>query len=158
VDDLARVLLIRDPQIDAEVILAAVRKRLQQRQAEAAETAPASSRHSLDPEIYAALAEAQAAAEDTWVKVTVRDERLPLFNAAWNRFKLAIHEVIVLYVNSLAGRQTAFNVATTRLLAGLLQALEDRERRLQSLEAEVRELRAECHSLQAELCRRSGEA
>jgi len=162
-DDLSSLISIRNPEIDVEAVLARVRARLQQRRAMAANSKAGrwpvtsvspSQGQLLEPEIYAALAEAQAVAEEAWVTVNVRDERLPLVNALWNRLKTAFHEVIVLYVNGLAGRQTTFNVAATRLIVTLIRSLEERDRRLQSLEDEVRELRAQYQSLQAEAHRR----
>lgn len=143
--DLHAIIQIPDPQVDAGSVLQRVQARLEERRLQAqaqgmdydhllSSSGETDARHD-------SLAQMQRAAEEIWVTVNVRDEKLPVINSLWQRMKGAFHQMVVMYVNTLAGRQAVFNVATTRLLQESLARQEEQEARLRALEAEVAALR-----------------
>lgn len=82
--------------------------------------------------------------ESLSVQVSVRDERIPIANAAWNRVKAQFHALTVLYVNELAGKQTVINNQIVESLDVLVTRLnieaEQQERRVGALEIEIARL------------------
>lgn len=88
------------------------------------------------------------------VQVAVRDERLPIGNAAWNRIKTQFHALTVLYVNELAGRQAVINTRITAALDALLLQLtaeaEQRDHEIKALELEIARLNAQVAKLSRE--------
>lgn len=96
-------------------------------------------------EFEAAVADVRNALGGLSVQVSIRDERLPVGNAFWNRIKAQFHALTVLYVNELAGRQTVINSRYVDALDALVLRLnaesEQRERQINMLELEVARLR-----------------
>lgn len=97
------------------------------------------------------IAEVWDALDTVSVQVAVRDERLPIGNATWNRIKAQFHALTVLYVNELAGRQSVVNsrmVTTLSTLASYFaNEIDQRDQRLQLLEQEVARLREQVEHL-----------
>jgi hypothetical protein len=149
---------IRDPDINLDEVLLRLRARLQERRAKAQAQGldyDCLSDQNLEGEgvrlfsatLSADLEQVYRTAENLWISVKVRDEKLPLINRWWNRFKEAFHLLVVMYVNMLAGQQIMFNMASARLLDDLLQVLEEREARLRALEVDVATLQERVNGL-----------
>lgn len=85
------------------------------------------------------------------VQVAVRDERLPIGNAVWNRVKAQFHALTVLYVNELAGRQTRINNEIFEAFEALVIAqaaeTEQRDRQIRALELEIAHLNEQLKTL-----------
>lgn len=98
-----------------------------------------------------AIADVWDALDNVSVQVSVRDERLPIGNSAWNRIKAQFHALTVLYVNELAGRQNLVNsrivAAMDALAANLTAETERREHRIHVLEIEIARLRDQVNQL-----------
>lgn len=79
------------------------------------------------------------------VKVDVRDQKLPVGNALWNRLKFLFHEMVVIYTNQLAGRQHEVNQRVLMALELLVEAqqeqLHERDVRLARLAFELDQLK-----------------
>lgn len=79
------------------------------------------------------------------VKVDVRDQKLPIGNALWNRLKFLFHELVVIYANQLAGRQHEVNQRVLMALELLVEAqreqLRERDARLAHLALELEHLK-----------------
>lgn len=92
-----------------------------------------------------ALERLRAAIDSLFLEISVRDEHLPIANAAWNRLKHKFHELVFLYVAEAVGQQSRVNEQVFETLKALAESVQkdatDRERRIAALEAEVRHLR-----------------
>ncbi len=92
-----------------------------------------------------ALERLRAAIDSLFLEIVVRDEHLPIANAAWNRLKHKLHELVFLYVAEAVGQQSRVNEEVFETLKTLAASMQndatDRERRIAALEAEVRDLR-----------------
>lgn len=139
---------IRDPEIDVEEIMKQIQTRIQERRLEmqlkGQDDAPpnfASFIASVAPvggDLQNHLQQMQQSGESIFVSVSVRDQHWPLLNSWINRLKEAFHTLVVIYVNSLAGRQAEFNRATLGAISEMTRRLEEVETRQRSLENETR--------------------
>jgi len=89
------------------------------------------------------LAEIKSSARRThslWVSVEVRDQKLPVLNDWFNRFKRAFHELIVIYVNQLAGKQTDINFSLSTSVQELATLVDKQRQRIAALEERVASL------------------
>ena len=151
--DPQEVIDIRDPEINVEEIMQRLRERIHQRRlnarAEGKEThyllqseASASSENPFSGEFYYDLRLLREQAESIWVSPSVVGRPLPLLNRLWLRVRRAAHELVIYYVNMLAGRQVTVNRTTANLLGELVQVVETLAKRVETLERELAELRA----------------
>lgn len=148
------VIEIHDPEINIEALMTLLRERIQQRQpySEAAQLPQALLNQpgvEAPPDnltLRSSLHEVRSRAEELWVSTAVRDQKLPLFNSLINRIKLAFHELVLIYINLLAGKQIAYNLSATQLLDELVQLAGQQEQRLRQLEAELETLRRQTGS------------
>jgi hypothetical protein len=81
-------------------------------------------------------------AESLRLSPIVTDWRVPIINPHINRLKNMLHALVLLYVNTLAGRQIAVNRTLGRAVLLLISARQADAARLEALEQEVALLRA----------------
>ena len=140
-----------------EVLLERIQRHLDAKQAQPApaEAAPARSGESFSEEVYDRLEEADAVMGAISVQPFLSPPHIPIVGGLWQRVRLTAHQLVVFYVNRLAGAQGAFN----REIAGVVTALVhdlDRGGRanpdaaIVALRAEVSALRAEVDALKAD--------
>lgn len=165
--ELQDVIEINDPDIDVEDIMARIRERIQQRRAQAADqgldydrladqkgpafrsTAPS------DSDLYYDLYQVRNSADSIWISLSVVGRSIPVIGGLVNRVRRALHNVVLYYVNMLAGRQVVFNRAVT----GALQHIVDRLETTPSPESgsrddELAELRQRVEALERALAQR----
>jgi hypothetical protein len=99
--------------------------------------------------VYDTLEEAGVIIDSIHVQPSLTPPHMPLIGSLWQKVRVQAHDLVVFYVNRLAGAQGAFN----REIAGALTALVsdlDRGGRANP-EAEIAVLRAELRALRAEV-------
>jgi hypothetical protein len=134
-----------------EVLLERIQRHLDAKQGQAppAHAAPARSDGSFSDEVYDRLEEADVVIGAISVQPFLSPRQIPIIGGLWQRVRLAAHQLVVFYVNRLAGAQGAFN----REIAGAVTALVhdlDRGGRANP-DAEVAALRAEVAALRADV-------
>ncbi len=135
---------VNAPGFDTAEVQARVVKRLFQRSPEGfIETSDSEASLEAFEESLAGL---KSVLESLSVQVAVRDERLPIGNATWNRIKTQFHALTVLYVNELAGRQAVINARIVAALDALMLQLTaeaaQRDNETKALELEIARLNA----------------
>lgn len=145
------VIEIRDPEIDVEEIMNCIRERLAARQQQAsaqgqdylrlvdAPTAAAAAPGL--PELYGQLHQLRQSADSLRLSPVVTNWRLPLVNGPVSRLKNMLHSLVLMYVNTLAGRQIAVNRMLSQVLQQLAAVRQADAARIEALEKEVAELR-----------------
>ncbi len=105
------------------------------------------------PAVYEHLEEAEAVMEGISVQPFLTPLQMPLIGRLWQRLRAAAHQLVVFYVNRLAGAQGAFNREIFGTVAALVEDLDrarvDRDAEIAALRAEVQALRDEVASLRA---------
>lgn len=148
--EVKQVIEIRDPEINVEEIMNRIRERIRQRREQAQREGLDYDRlvegdlpHTvgkLPGDLYYELHQACTTADAIGVSLAMRDRRFPVLNSLLFRVENLLHQLVVKYVNQLAGHQITFNRSTAQVLSGYARALEERETRLESLEQQVKEL------------------
>ncbi|MBI3957701.1 MAG: hypothetical protein HY328_02740 [Chloroflexi bacterium] len=148
------VIDIRDAEVNVEEIMGRIRERIRQRRGQAqaqgldydrlvdggAGRDVAGRRLSVD--FYYDLYQARQSAETIWVSLSVVGQRSPAFlGSAVSRVRRAAHELVLYYVNMLAGRQAVFNRSAVSAVSGLAASGEEMGERLEALEEEAAVLR-----------------
>lgn len=162
-EDLGEVFEIQDPEIDVMQIMDKIREGIAKRRAEGPLEDvgfPSFGRHhptetgSLEfseQEMYYNLEQANLAYDKVWVSIHLVSRPLPLLGRLWLDIKRRAHELVVFYVNMLAGKQVAVNEHVVRTLNHLthnLTSLAKREE-LRSLQDEVAKLETRVRELEA---------
>ncbi len=155
------VIDIRDSDIDVEEIMERIRQRVRARRAQAQArgldydrltdgSLEGGSSRFLSGDLYYDIYQVRESAETIWVTLSVvGEQRYPKFLVSLlNRLRHAAHQLVLYYVNMLAGRQIVFNRATASAVAGLAEAGESTAERLRGLEQEVATLRAHLAALE----------
>lgn len=134
-----------------EMLLARIQRHLDRRAGQSAPNQPALPRMNgrFSAEVYKRLTEADAIKDAIAVELSLVPSSLPLLGSLWQRVRMAAHQLVVFYVNRLAGAQAAFNRELLAALIALVRELERSEPT--ALEAEVAKLRAEVQALRAEV-------
>jgi len=88
--------------------------------------------------LYEAVGQAGFGADKVNTELELTETRLPLVGGLVHRFRAAIHELVLFYLDQFEARQVRFNEQTARALAIMVQ----------DLEAEVRDLRARLAELE----------
>jgi hypothetical protein len=134
-----------------EALLERIQRHLDAKTGQAAPAQAASTRSGggFSEEVYDRLEEADAVIGAISVQPFLSPPHLPIVGGLWQRARLAAHQLVVFYVNRLAGAQGAFNREIVGALAALVQDL-DRGGRANP-EAEIAVLRAEVRALRAEV-------
>jgi len=92
----------------------------------------------LSRDLYEAVRYTALGWDKVGVEMALTETRLPLVGGLTQRLRAALHELVLFYVNRLAGRQARFNEYSARALAVLVR----------DLEAEVGSLRARLDALE----------
>lgn len=154
-DEVAAVIDIRQPDVDVNEVMARIRARIQARRLAAQEKGldfdrlpgydeTATRRGHLSGDFYYDLHQSRQSAEEIWVSLSLMgDERYPRWlSAPIRRIRHAAHQLVLYYVNMLAGRQVVFNRSAVGALAEMADTIEQMAARLDALEREVQALRA----------------
>ena len=156
-DDLSNAIEIRDPEIDAEAIMRQIRENIRRRRAEAEARGldyealalglpdPGEATR-LDRSLHIALRRLLAGSDKIRVGLSLTQSRLPLLGPIVQRVRAALHQLVIYYVNMLAGQQARFNESAARLLAGMIEELEH-----DTTPSEVETLRQEVEALKRQL-------
>jgi len=148
---------ICDPEIDAEAIMRQIREtiRKQRIQAEAQGadyealiegicTSQATAR--FDRSLYDALQRMSVSYDKIGVGPLLTGSSIPIVAPLVRRIRMALHQLVIYYVNELAGQQVRFNEHVVRATAMLIKGLEE-----DRLPGEVDTLRQEIAQLRAEV-------
>lgn len=161
--DVQDVVEIRDPEIDVQEVMERIQQRVRQRREDAlsrnlvydrltdSDASHNTAERRLSSDFYYDLYQARQSADSIWVSLSVLgNERYPkALNSAITRVRHALHQVVIYYVNMLAGRQVVFNRTATDAMAELAAANEKLSERLEALEKEVATLRAQAAQRQS---------
>ena len=139
------------PDLDTEAIMQEIRARLRARRAEARSRGldweayadglyPLAPNAVLSRELYEAVRHVGLGYDKIPVEMALTETRLPLIGKLAHRLRMALHELMLFYVNRLAVRQVRFNEQTARALTTLVR----------DLEAQVRDLGARIADLEAD--------
>ena len=161
-DQLSDIIEIHADEVDVEAVMFAIRSNLQRRRAAAQAQelnyeALAAGRLTQDsgrfaPEVYANLRRAHAAADRIAVSQQVSEQRIPVIGGVLRRVRQALHQLVVYYVNMLAGNQMRFNESMAAAVTSLVADLEH-ETELALLQAEVQVLQARLTALETKEAR-----
>lgn len=134
-----------------EALLERIQRHLDAKEGQAApaQAAPARSGGSFSEEVYDRLEEADAVMGAISVQPFLSPAHIPIIGDLWQRVRLAAHQLVVFYVNRLAGAQGTFNREITGALTALVHDL-DRGGRANP-DADLAALRAEVNALRAEV-------
>ena len=134
-----------------EVLLERIQRHLDAKKGQStpAPAAPARSGGSFSDEVYDRLEEADAVMGAISVQPFLSPAHIPIIGDLWQRVRLAAHQLVVFYVNRLAGAQGTFNREITGALTALVHDL-DRGGRANP-DADLAALRAEVNALRAEV-------
>ena len=139
--------------LDAEAIMREIRARIQQRRAQAEAQgldfdALAEGRFTSDrptrfnAELYYELRRLSLSGEQIGVGLSLTASRWPLIGSLLQRVRLALHQVVIYYVNMLARQQARVNVYDARAWSALMTDLETKAEEIEALRREVDQLRA----------------
>lgn len=149
---------IRDPEIspaEVDAIMARIRERIRQRSQAAEQQGHAYllpdgalSDKRLSRQLYAAIDRLRAAASNVHVHLSVVDggRQIPVVSQLLHKGRQVIHQLVLYYVGTLAGKQTAFNRAAIEAIGQAATALEKANARIDDLEQEVSALRSQCQA------------
>lgn len=141
------------PALDAEAIMREIRARIQQRRAQAEAQgldfdALAAGRFTPDQptrftaDLYYELRRLNLSGEQIGVGLSLTSSRWPLIGGLIQRVRLALHQVVIYYVNMLAQQQVRVNTYNTHAWSALMADLETKSAEVDVLRREVEELRA----------------
>lgn len=116
-----------DEHVDVEQLMQQIRRQiLEKRAASGDDTAahvPVAGKR-FPPEFYDHLYLAGLAYNQLQVAEIVRESRLPILGPLLNRFRHALHHLVIFYVNRMAERQQTINMHLLRALSILTEELE----------------------------------
>lgn len=137
-------------EIPVEELLVQIQRHLDARQGARSETAgrPLRGDRFSEP-VYDALEEASAVLEAIRVEPSLTPPHLPLVGGLWQGMRARAHELVVFYVNRLAGVQATFNREVVAALSALIRDL-DRGGRADSM-GEIAALRQEVAVLRSQI-------
>ena len=95
--------------------------------------------------VYDALDEASVVMDSIYVQPALTPPHLPLIGGLWQKVRIQAHNLVVFYVNRLAGLQGVFNREIMAALSGLVRDLDHDSR--EDVRAEIAALRAEVSAL-----------
>lgn len=148
-----------DADLDSEAIMREIRARIQQRRAQAEAQgldfdALAEGRFTTDrptrfnAELYYELRRLSLSGEQIGVSLSLTDSRLPVIGPLVQRVRLALHQVVIYYVNMLARQQSRVNTYEARAWSVLMAELETKTAQVEALQHDVTDLRARLDKLE----------
>jgi hypothetical protein len=100
-------------------------------------------------ELYQQLEQANLNHDQIWLELVLIKSRLPLLGRFINRFKHALHQLVIYYVNMLGGRQATVNTALVHTLNPLVERLEQpHAATIEALQREIADLQARLEKLE----------
>jgi hypothetical protein len=162
-DEFEGVVEFRDPDIDSEAIMQRIRQKIRERRADAESrgidyeafveglyAAQVSAR--FDHDLYYDLRRMSVGYNKIGVGLSLTESRIPILGPIIQRIRRALHQLVIYYVNQLAGQQARFNEYTMRALTSMTGTLEDGgdAADMDALRKEVIELRERVHALETE--------
>lgn len=109
----------------------------------------------LDQSVYSCMQRATVTCDRIYVKQYLSPRPIPLIGKAVQRMRGMLHEMVIYYVNRLAGKQAPFNSAVIQVLTGLIKAMEQdaarRDDELSALREHVRTLEVQLAELRTAL-------
>jgi hypothetical protein len=107
---------------------------------------------SFSKDVYNHLDEASVVLDGIQVESFLSPSKPPLIGGLWQRVRLAAHNLVLFYVNQLAGMQKTFNQEILEALTSLVSDLDTRHQagcpnEIHKLRDEVGELRAQVEAL-----------
>lgn len=154
------IIEIRDPEIDAEAIMRQIRANIRQRR-EAARTQGIDFDAFLDgiyhqdqghfePAVYYNIRRMNTMYDRITVKQYVSPRSVPLVGELMQRVRVAMHDLVIYYVNMLGSKQVLFNEALVYMLNDLLAGLEKDAGEMAAMRKELDELRARLAKLEGQ--------
>lgn len=145
--------------LDTEAIMREIRARIQQRRAQAEAQgldfdALAAGRFTPDrptrfnADLYYELRRLNLSGEQIGVGLSLTSSRWPLIGSLIQRVRLALHQVVIYYVNMLAQQQVRVNTYNARAWSVLMADLEAKSAEAETLRREVDELRLRLDKLE----------
>jgi hypothetical protein len=139
-----------------EVLLERIQRHLDAKKGQTApaQIAPTHSGGGFSDEVYDRLEEADAVMGAISVRPFLSPAHIPIIGGLWQRVRLAAHQLVIFYVNRLAGAQGTFNREIVGALIALIHDLDrggrvNPDTEIAALRAEVRALRAEVDALKS---------
>ncbi|MBN1954763.1 MAG: hypothetical protein JW900_06895 [Anaerolineae bacterium] len=159
-DHASETIEIRDPEIDAQAIMRQIRAKIRQRRAEAESQgldydaflhglSAAQGATRFDESFYHTLQQLGSSHDKIGVGLALTPSAIPLVGPLLQRVRVALHQLVIFYVNMLAGQQRGFNghvAQAVRLLVKQLEAdplpgqVESLQRELDRLHERVEQL------------------
>ena len=147
------------PPMDAEAIMREIRARIQQRRAQAEAQgldfdALAEGRFTPDrptrfnSELYYELRRLSVSGEQIGVGLSLTASRWPVIGSLVQRVRLALHQLVIYYVNMLARQQSRVNAYDSSAWSVLMTDLETKAAEVEDLRRQVTELRARLDKLE----------
>lgn len=159
---LNNIIEIRDPEIDAEAIMRQIRENIRKRRAQAeaqgldyeafVEGLTASKVEArFDQSLYYDLRRLSVSYDKIGVGLSLTESHLPLIAPLAQKVRMALHHLVIYYVNMLARQQARLNEYVIRALTTLTKDLElgPTPAKFQALQQEVAQLRARLEQLEA---------
>ncbi|MFQ5611937.1 MAG: hypothetical protein ACE5H9_07360 [Anaerolineae bacterium] len=161
---LEEIIDIRDPAIDVEAVMARIRAGIRRRrqQAEAdgvdlksfAAGLDVAQAPSLGHETFYNLHRLSASYNKINVGMELTASTLPVVGPLWQKVRRSSHQLVLFYVNKVAGKQVVFNKYVVQALTALVKNLAEENGRMK---AELEGLQARIAALEAALERRERE-
>ena len=141
-------------EVPIEELLERVQKHLDARKGASAKVETVRRGGFFSPAVYDQLEDAGAVMGSIYVKPFLTPPHLPVIGGLWQKMRGAAHELVVFYVNRLAGAQVAFNRQVVACLNTLVEDLDmggraNLQSELVALREEVKSLRAQVDALKA---------
>ena len=146
-DSLEGVFEFRDGEINAEEIMARLRERIAARRAQAAAQGLAYDElaqgggavFANDLPAPTSHVGSQHSADGIFVPLSVVGNTNPIAKKA----RMALHQLVIYYVNMLAGKQAAVNRANAQAMSGLLATLDAANKKVAVLEEEIKRMKSD---------------
>lgn len=163
-DRLEGMVEFRDPDIDSEAIMRKIRTKIRERRAEAESkgldyeafveglyASQVSTR--FDHDLYYDLRRMSVGYNKIGVGLSLTESRVPILGPIIQRVRRALHQLVIYYVNQLAGQQARFNEYTMRAMTSMTKTLEDgvEPDDVDALRGEIIALRQRVRELESEL-------
>ena len=154
---------IRDPAIDSEAVMQRIREKIRERRAQAEAQGlnyqafveglyAANPTARFDHSLYYDLRRMSVAFDKVGVGLSLTETHMPVIGPWVQRVRAGLHQLVIYYVNMLAGQQARYNEYTVRALSGLIKGLEagPTPAEVEALRNDVTQLRARLAQLEVD--------